>query len=155
MLFGGKVESILKSKTEQDAIMAIDNLLTPVFYKKPKSLTQSERNIVYIEEMEREVNNRGLDQFFVNSSGDYAEETVEALKLIKSIRFLKILETAIEQFPNAKPPKDRDERLEVMERIEDKAAPIWGALDDEFYRYDEDIYNLMIAYVRANVKEFR
>jgi len=155
MLFGGKVETILKSKTGQDAIMAVDNLLTPIFYKKPKSLTQSERNIVYIEELEREVNNGGLDQFFVNSSGDYAEETINALKQIRSVRFLKILETAVEQFPNAKPPKDRDERLEVMERIEDKTASIWNALDDEFYKYDEDIYSLMIEYIRANIKEFR
>lgn len=135
--------------------MDIDNLLAPIFIKRPDSLSQPEKTICYIEDLEREVNNGGFDQYFVNSSGDNALETVDALRQVKSVKFLKILETAIHQFPDAKPPRDRDARLEIMEGIEDKTEPIWNALDDEFYRYEEDIYGLMIAYIKANIKEFR
>ena len=154
-LFGGKVEAILKKKTGQDAIMEIDELLTPVFFKNPERLTQPEKNIVYIEQLEHEVNNGGIDQFFVNFAGDNAEETINALKEIRSVKFLRILETAVQQFPDAKPPKDRDERLEVMEGIEEKAGPVWNALDDEFYKYEEDIYGLLIGYIQKNIIDFR
>jgi hypothetical protein len=155
MLFKGKVEGILSKKTGQDAIMEIDELLTPVFFKNPARLTQPEKNVVFIEQLEHEVNNGGIDQFFVNSSGDNAEETINALREIKSVKFLKILETAVQQFPGAKPPKDRDERLEVMEGIEDKTGPVWSSLDNEFYKYEEDIYGLLTDYIQKNIKDFR
>jgi hypothetical protein len=155
MLFGGKVEAILKKKTGQDAIIEIDNLLSPVFYKKPQSLSVPERNICYIEDLEREVNNGGLDQFFVNSSGDNTQETISALREIGSVRFLGILESATKQFPEARVPKDRDERMAVMEQIEDKTGPVWDSLDTEFYKYEEDIYGLLTSYINRHIKDFR
>ncbi len=33
--------------------MALDNRLSPIFYSNPVKLTEEERNIVYIEELER------------------------------------------------------------------------------------------------------
>jgi hypothetical protein len=155
MLFGGKVEAILKKKTGQDAIIEIDNLLSPVFYKKPQNLSMPEKNICYIEDLEREVNNGGLDQFFLNSSGDNTQETITALRQIGSMRFLGILESAAQQFPEARVPKDRDERMAVMEQIEDKTGPIWDSLDTEFYKYEEDIYGLLISYIQGHIKDFR
>jgi len=155
MLFGGKVEGILKKKSGQDAMIDIDNLLAPIFYKKPDSLSLPEKNICYIEDLEREINNGGFDQFFYNSSGDNTEETISALREIGSVKFLGILEAASRQFPDAKVPKDRDERFRVMEQIRDKAAPVWDNLDTEFYKYEEDIYGLLMGYLREHIKDFR
>jgi hypothetical protein len=155
VMFGGKVEGILKNKTGQDAIIDIDNLLSSIFYKKPHSLSLPEKNICYIEELEREVNNGGLDQYFANDSGDNIEEAISALKEIKSAEFLKILESAARQFPDGRVPKDRDERLAVMEKIRDKSEGVWSELDDEFYKYEEDIYGLLTDYIHKNIKDFR
>ena len=154
-MFGGKVQDILKQKTGQDAVIEIDNLLAPIFYEKPDSLSQPERNICYIEDLEREVNNGGFDQFFLNSSGDNTQETILALKEIGSTRFLSLLESATQQFPSGKVPRDRDERLEVMEQMEERTESAWNDLDDQFYMYDEDIYGLLIAYIQKNIKDFR
>ncbi|WP_232379362.1 DMP19 family protein [Polyangium fumosum] len=44
-----------------------------------KNLTREERTILAIEAFEREVNNGGFSQFFVNSSKEYAPFLVEAL----------------------------------------------------------------------------
>lgn len=65
MFFNGKVKKILEEKSGEEAIMTIDNLLSPIFYSKPEKLSKEEKTIVYIEELEREVNNGGFSQFFL------------------------------------------------------------------------------------------
>jgi hypothetical protein len=155
MLFGKKVESILKNKSGQKAIIEIDNLLTPIFYSKPVKLSDCEKNIVYIEELEREVNNGGFKQFFYNSAGDYTFEIINALKLIGSKIFLGLLEKAIKEFPESNVTKDRDKRQEILGNIEEKANIVWEELDNQFFKYEENIYKLLIDYIMKNIKEFR
>jgi hypothetical protein len=150
---GRKIEEILNKKTGQDAIIEIDDILSQIFYSNPDVLTQCEKNIVFIEELEREVNNGGFSQYFYNSSGDYAMETITALKTVKSKIFLELLNNAVKKFPDGTVPKDRDERDELLETMEDDS--VWDSLDESFYQYEEDIYSLMIDYIKNNMKEFR
>jgi len=154
MLLGKKIEKILKNKTGQDAIIEIDNLLTKIFYENPSKLSLPEKNIVYIEELEHEINNGGFNQYFSNSSGDNSNETLEALKIIKSKVFYDILKNAIDKFPNGVVPKDRGERENIVTKI-DKEVELWNYLDNEFYKYEEDIYKLMVEYIKNNIKDFR
>ena len=155
MLFKGKVKKILDEQSGEKAIMAIDMLLTPIFYSKPGKLSEEEKTIVYIEALEREVNNGGFSQFFFNSSGNNTEETVRALRNVGSTKFLRLVISAIEQFANSYVPKDRVERQYILERIEDTASQTWNELDTEFYKYEEDLYSLMRNYMLANIKSFR
>jgi hypothetical protein len=152
---GNQVASILKEKEGQDAIIEIDDLLLPIFYSKPNDLSDSEKVIVYIEELEREVNNGGFQQFFYNTSGDYAEETIIALKKIDSKIFLGLIEKAINEFPNGIVPKNRNERQQILEIIEEKASSTWEELDSQFFKYEENIYSLLIAFIKSNLKDFR
>ena len=48
--------------------------------EKITKLNPVERVIYLISEFEAEVNNGGFDQYFINSSGKYASETIECLK---------------------------------------------------------------------------
>jgi hypothetical protein len=155
MFFSGKVKKILKELSGEKAIIAIDNLLSPIFYSKPEKLSEEERNIIYIEELEREVNNGGFSQFFFNSSGDYTEELIQALKAVGSINFCKLVESAKAEFPNSYVPKIRGERQEILGSIEEKANPVWDGLNTEFYKYEEDIYTLMLSYISKNIRKFR
>jgi hypothetical protein len=145
-------KKILENKSGQDAIIEIDDLLTSVFYDTPDKLTECEKNIVYIEELEREVNNGGFNQYFFNSSGDFAIETINALKVIGSKIFLEILQEAVNKFPGRIVPKDRYKRQELLEGIN---IDLWEELDNRFYKYGEDIYDLMIKYINQNINEFR
>jgi hypothetical protein len=129
--------------------------LSPIFYSKPEKLSEEERNIVYIEELEREMNNGGFSQFFFNSSGDYTEELIHALKMVGSIKFLKLVESAKAEFPNSIIPKDKKERQEILESIQEKVNPVWDTLVSEFYMYEEDIYALMLAYISKNIGKLR
>jgi hypothetical protein len=152
MFFGKKTEKILINKNGQDAIIDIDNLLSPVFYKNPEKLTSCEKNIVYIEELEREINNGGFHQYFFNSSGNFTKETLNALNIIGSKIFFNILEKAINKFPNGSVPSDRNERQDILNKFDEG---LWIELDNEFYKYEEDIYKLMIEYIKNNINEFR
>jgi hypothetical protein len=152
---GRKIEKILNKQTGQDAIIEIDDILSQIFYTDPDVLTQCEKNIVFIEELEREVNNGGFSQYFSNYSGDYAIETLTALKTIKSKIFFDLLNNAIKKFPDGTAPKDRDEREELVEKMENENDSLWDSLDENFLQYEEDIYSLMIDYIRNNMKEFR
>jgi hypothetical protein len=155
MLFSKKVKKILKEHSGEKAIIEIDSLLTPIFYSAPEKLSMEEKTIVFIEALEREINNGGFSQFFFNSSGDFVAETAKALKNVGSSKFLALLETAIAQFPDSYVPKDQSEREDIIDRNEDCAAPVWQKLETEFYRYEENIYDLMLSYISSNIKKFR
>lgn len=58
-------------------------------------------------------------------------------------------------FPKSEVPQDRNTRQELLEKIEEEANPIWEELDIEFYKYGEDIYSLMIDYIKNNIDNFR
>ena len=155
MFFSRKVKKILKEQAGEKAIMAIDNLLTPIFYSAPEKLSEEEQTIVFIEALEREINNGGFSQFFFNSSGNDVAETVEALKKVGSSKFLSLLEAAIAQFPNSYVPENQTEREQILVNIEDDAELIWEKLEGEFYRYEEDIHALMLTYISSNIRMFR
>jgi len=155
MLFSGKTKNILKHKSGEAAISEIERLLSPIFYSNPPELTEAEKTIVYFDELEREVNNGGFKQFFDNSSGKYSKEVVQALKDIRSVQFLKLVESAIAQFPNSNVPVNWVECRKLVEEIEEVADPVWDKLSREFFKYEEDIYTLMIGYINNNIKDFR
>jgi Domain of unknown function (DUF4375) len=150
-----QVSQILREMSGQDAIMAIDNLLAPIFYSEPEKLSDEEKVIVYIGELEREVNNGGFSQFFFNTSGDYTEEVIQSLQKIGSIKFLSLAESAKAQFPNFIVPADKAERRQILEEIDEDANNKWNDLDNEFYQYEEDIYSLMSSYIERNIEKFR
>ncbi|MBN1412111.1 MAG: DMP19 family protein [Spirochaetales bacterium] len=150
-----KVKKILQTKSGQDAIIGIDKLLYPVFLQNPEKLSNPERDIVLIEEWEREVNNGGFNQLFYNTTGNYSLEILEALKKIGSTGFSNIFEKAISVFPEKDVPKDRDARKKLLLKIEEKAERVWEHLDQEFNKHDEDIYRLMVQYINDNIADFR
>ena len=154
-IFNKRIEKIIKTKNVQEAIIDIDNLLSPIFYKNPEKLSFSEKNIVYIMELEREVNNGGFYQYFFNSSGSYTIETIEALKIIGSKTFFDLLIKAKNIFPNEIVPKNNNERQKLIFELTEKDKEIWNDLDSEFYKYEEDIYKLLLDYINENINYFR
>ena len=93
-------------------------------------------------------------QYFWNSSGDFAHQTINSLRAIGANITADILQSAIDQFPAGIAPQDRYERQDIMEQIEDVAEPIWAELDDKFYEYQDDLNTLNLNFVRKNKKDF-
>ena len=65
------------------------------------ALTQPEVDVLAIEALEREINNGGYRQFFINSSNEFAATVVEALRRIGCPSTASITQRALAALPQA------------------------------------------------------
>ncbi|MEQ8789656.1 MAG: DMP19 family protein [Pirellulaceae bacterium] len=113
-------------------------------------LSQAERDCITLWWLCAEVNSGGFHTFFVNDSGSYIRDTQYALKRIGATETYGILSRAIALFFPSEPPlPDPDKRLHQMEALSAEALEAKvEAVDDAFFRCDEDIKRLYNDYWR-------
>jgi hypothetical protein len=113
-----------------------------------QNLTDEERVVLAVEALEREVNNGGYDQFFVNSSREFAPTIVGALKRIGCKKTATITQRAITALGvsdltpeaiDAAMAGDNDERLAKLNRC-----------DDSYYKSAEPVAERLFAFIKAN-----
>ena len=152
-----EIEKALLIKDETESILKIQELLwkKTELFEDFENLNEAEKTFLYVEILEAEINNGGFDQFFFNSSGDYANETLEALKRIGATKNAKIVEEAYSYFPENPIPKNNEKRREILENIDEQTSEKWTQLEDKFYLYEENIGGLVLDYVRKNINEFK
>lgn len=150
------IEALLLLPNADAAIIEIDNYVCELgsWGDTLEQLTEPQKNFYFNQNLEREINNGGFDQFFSNSSGDYAHETLTSLKLIGANKTVDILQKAIDQFPNSTVSKDRDKRQNFLEQMEEKANEVWEQLDQAFYKYDDNLNDLNIEFIKQNKNSF-
>ncbi|MEZ4817521.1 MAG: DMP19 family protein [Flavobacteriaceae bacterium] len=150
------LDKLLRMENQDRIIMEIDSYLN----KKSQygdiieELNSSQRTFLFVENLEREINNGGFNQFYFNSSGDYSLETIDALLEIGAKRTAEIVKIANSEFKNGIVPKKRTKRQEELELIEEKAQENWNRCDSEFYEYKDNLSDLLIAYVLKNKSDF-
>jgi Domain of unknown function (DUF4375) len=118
-----------------------------------QSLTDEERIVLAVEALEREVNNGGYDQFFVNSSREFVPTVVGALQRIgckktatitqKAIKALGISDLTSEAI-DAAISGDDEQRLAKLNRC-----------DDSYYKSAEPIAERLFAFIKANKEGIR
>lgn len=154
------VNSILELPDIMEAEMQIDGYLNKksAFGDELENLTAQEKIFLFVENLLREVNNGGFNQWFFNSSGDYVHETIAALDEIGAVKIATIVKQAVSFWPEGKVPKDRSARQDILQQIEDSANSDWAKLDNLFYTdgdYLDDYSELLIDYVRKNKESFK
>jgi hypothetical protein len=110
------------------------------------ALTQPELDVLAIEGLEREVNNGGYEQFFLNSSNEFAGIVVEALQRIGCLTTASITQRAIAALPTGtvltpdslsatmvQDDPSRDRRLEEC--------------DQAYFDAEEDIATALLRYL--------
>jgi hypothetical protein len=111
-------------------------------------LTIEERVILAVEALEREVNNGGYDQFFINSSRGYAPIIVDALRRIGCPRTAEITQRAVaimQRFPIS------DEEIDGLEMEEnEERQSVLEECDASYFEASEDIAESLFAYIKAN-----
>jgi hypothetical protein len=110
-------------------------------------LSTPERVFRSIWELEGEVNNGGLDQYFFNSSGSLVPHVVGALEAIGAFRIAGILENAIGLMPTKVSWRDSDMRREMLIALPEMSQDALATLTEEFYRYPDNLTALLYAYV--------
>ena len=119
-----------------------------------ESLTEPERVLFSVWDAVGQIENGGFDQFFYNSSGDFAAEAVTALSSIGAANKAAVVKRAIALFPDSLPPRNRDERIEVLDHISGPGdEDPFDSLNEEFYAIAEDTDRLLEAYVEIHDAE--
>lgn len=154
----------MRMEREDLIVMEIDSYLNKKsdYGEKMGKLNSSQKTFVLIGNLEREINNGGFNQFYWNSSGKYANETVEALKKIGAPKMSEIVLKANSEFPNGIVPKDREKRIKILTSIEKKSARNWNSLDLKFFRPNkktgkmeiENTIDLLIDFIKENKVDF-
>ena len=116
-------------------------------------LSPPERVFRAIWELEAEVNNGGLHQYFFNSSGSLVPDVVDALKTIGAFRMATIVGDAIGLMPTNVSWRDSDMRREMLIALPETSQDALDTLDEKFYRYPDDLTALLYAYVCDHRKE--
>ncbi|MDY0094070.1 MAG: DUF4375 domain-containing protein [Candidatus Vecturithrix sp.] len=113
------------------------------------SLTVEEKVVLAIEGLEREVNNGGYDQFFINSSKEYAPIVVDALDRIGCADAALLTQQAI----NALGIKGQI-TVEAIDRImEDESTERDERLEEDNERYYEivgDLAGPLLEFIKKN-----
>ncbi len=150
------LNKLLSADNKNDSIITVDNFICELceWGDNMDALTDSQKNFYFNQNLEREINNGGFNQYFVNSSGDFAHETILSLKAIGADKTADILQKAINQFPDKRVPKDRDTRIETVEQIQDTANDAWEELDQKFFEYQDDLNSLNLDFVKKHQDEF-
>ena len=116
------------------------------------SLTSEERIVLSVEALEREVNNGGYDQFFINSTHEVATLVVDALLRIGCPATAEITRralAALELSDLGAQPIDEDIHSENRRRDEEL-----GRCDELYYQSSEDIAAWLFAFIRTNKHAF-
>ena len=150
------LDSLLSSDNLNVSVIELDNFICELceWGDNMDTLTEAQKNLYYNQNLEREVNNGGFNQYFINSSGDFAHETINSLRTIGANHTADILQSAIDQFPDKKVPRDRDARIDLVGQIEETANEKWEELDQKFFEYKDDLNSLNIEYVKKHRTEF-
>ena len=118
------------------------------------TLTEPEKVIFCAWQFVCEVNNGGVRQYFANSSGEFAAETVSALEEVGMPRAAGILRRAVATFADHKVPRDHDVRFRSL-----KAMPVAirdemiHALTCDFFASPEDPYQLQWDYITRHSQD--
>lgn len=118
-----------------------------------KSLSTEERVVLAIEALEREVNNGGYEQFFLNSSRDFAPIVVDALVSVGCRRTATITQRAIDALGCQTLTSDTIESAMLAES-EDRDQSLF-VCDNQYFARPEDIEGHLLAFIRTNKDKVR
>ena len=105
--------------------------------------------------LEAEVNNGGFSQFYFNSAGDHAADTVKSLETIGANHTANLVRQANALFGEAGPSSDRFTRQKQLFALED-AGKIneMDSIEKEFLKYKDPLGKMLEAYVSKNAEVF-
>lgn len=112
-------------------------------------VTEAEQVVLTVEAMEREVNNGGFEQFFLNSSNQYAPVLVSALKQIGAAKTADIANRACKVLGAA--PGWPSERYEASaSKADESTRAELNACDNAYFASGEAIADMLFAFIKAN-----
>jgi len=100
--------------------------------------------------LESQVNNGGFIQYFLSSDGDTASFAPSALQRIGAISCAAIVEQALTVASAGPMPDSQSIREALIERLSSEAHQRLQELDVSFFKYPDDLTNLLFEFVRSH-----
>lgn len=143
------------------AVIGIDQALLiapyPTWYSYVMNLPLPERLTYVVVVFHNQVFNGGLHQYFFNSYGQFAFETINCLQLINAFPQAAILNTAIEHLKLKEPNSERliakiaKRELSCIADFEEETSEFLDKLDTEYYACDENLEQLLYSFLTKNI----
>jgi hypothetical protein len=114
-----------------------------------KNLTDEEWVILAVEALEREVNNGGYRQFFINSSCGFAPIIVEALNRAGCTQAAELTQRAIDTL-NIQGPITVDSICLVMEDDDEERDDKLDACDKQYFAAVGDLSGPLLEFIKSN-----
>ena len=148
------ITTLLDSGDSTSTVIELDNYLSQLceYGGRMENLSAPQRVFYLNQNLEREVNNGGFHQFFFNSSGDNADETVRTLEAIGAVKTAQLVRRAMGRFPGGEVPRDQDQRQLLM--VDNLSNRAFEELDGEFFAYEDPLTDLNFEWIRKNAGEF-
>lgn len=116
------------------------------------ALTDVERRVMSVEELDGEVNNGGFAQYFFNSGGNNWQDALAGLEAMGAKGRAAAFKQVLARFPDGKPAVDRDIRGQQLAKILEEGDDPFAAQDKAWYDSDENLDRLLYRYNMANIK---
>jgi hypothetical protein len=117
-------------------------------------MTTQERYVLAVEGLEREVNNGGYGQFFLNASHDFVDVIEQALRAIGCPKTADITRDAIAALEIAG-PLTGEKAEAVVTAGDDRLHTALSGCDDRYFAGDEPIADRLFEWIRANQPSIR
>ena len=118
-------------------------------------LAQPEKVFVCVWGLEGEVDNGGFDQYYFNSSGDHALDSVESLESIGAKQSANLVRQANSLFGKTGPLPDQAARQRQLDALDDAEKKMMNAIEKEFYKCEDNLDQLLKTYVYKNAEDFQ
>jgi HEAT repeat protein len=118
-------------------------------------LTAPQRHCRAILILDAEVNNGGLSQYFVNSSGDHWRDALAGLNALGSKERASVLYEAVAKFGGTGPSEDRTARLSQLAKLVQDDEDVFETLEQRYYESTEVVEVMMTCYVLDHVDAFQ
>jgi hypothetical protein len=150
------LDKLLQLDDPTSALVKLDTYLNErsAYGEDLSGLSDAQKTVLFVENLEREANNGGFHQFYWNTSGDYAHETLAGLITIGALHMAAILQQANAAWPHGEVPTNSITRRHLQETIGPQAEAVWEQCDQQFYAYPDDIASLLWAYVKQHRSAF-
>jgi hypothetical protein len=121
-----------------------------------KKLSKGQQTIYSTSNVEFEVYNGGFNQYYINSSGQYAEVAVIGFETLGAIKFAELMKKANKIYNSIKNDLDKFNDGTAESFIESYKNNPFDNLDSKFYDLNdpEELSRFRIKYIRKNVNEF-
>ena len=153
--------------TEEEPVASLWPDLVDIVYHDSPRLAQPERlgpaarTLWHAGCFYGEVVNGGISQFFSNSSGNWVQESLAALRQIGAPLCIEVLEKSLTLFPAGIAPVERQKRCELLFAFEERDPRFLDGLTNILYQRvvaigsvpEENLTALELAFMREHRSE--